>query len=311
MREIGEKLREAVHVQRFAGAVVAITDRHRTLWTEAFGDVTLDTIFHIASSSKPLAATTIFLLGSLDANARHLLSHSAGIFGNDTKDPVERDLLRNSHRALAEAAAGVIERPLIYPPGEGVAYSDAGIMLAGRSAEVAAGAEFDAIMRTLLLDPLGMRDTCYRCDRDLSTRLAVSHHRVGNKVQRAVLQHRVPKDGLIRVGGGLFSTAADLAAFLRFHLANAGRFGEMYVDQTGGRWHKDPMGGSNAGYGLGWQLGGGAIFHAGAFGSLIWAHQELGLGLVLLAQMPIMQIYGFWRELVSLFLAANQHPATP
>lgn len=67
------------------------------------------------------------------------------------------------------------------------------------------------------------------------------------------------------------------------------------------------MGGVNAGYGLGWQLGeigeGGAarvFFHAGAFGTLIWADAEAKLGVVLLTQAPIMHVYGFWRELVSL-----------
>jgi CubicO group peptidase (beta-lactamase class C family) len=305
------RLHEAVEGNRIPGAVIAVTDRRQTVWEEAFGFAdrecgrpqATDDIFFIASSTKPLAATTIFLMAQagrlfLDAHLKQLLSHSAGIFGNDTKDPIERDLLRNASRTLADAAAGIAARPLIYPPGESAVYSDAGIMLAGRAAEIAGAREFDQLMREMLLDPLEMRDTFYRSSGEIAPRLAVSHQRVAGKLQRAVLQHRLKQDGLIRVGSGLFSTAADLAKFLRLHLNHGERFAEMRCDQTGGQWHKDPMGGSNAGYGLGWQLGGGAFFHAGAFGSLIWADDEAGLGVVLLTQMPILQVYSLWRELV-------------
>ena len=309
--DIRARLLEAVERDRIPGAVIAVTDRRQTVWEEAFGFADRDTgrpqrtddIFFIASSTKALAATTIFLMAEagklpLDTHLKQLLSHSAGIFGNDTKDPIERDLLRNASRSLADAAAGIAARPLIYPPGEGAAYSDAGMMLAGRAAEVAGGREFDLLMREVLLDPCKMGDTFYRNAGDAAARLAVSHQRVAGKLQRAVLQHRLKQDGLIRVGSGLFSTAGDLAKFLRLHLSEGERFAEMRRDQTSGHWHKDPMGGSNAGYGLGWQLGGGAFFHAGAFGSLIWADPDLGLGVVLLTQMPIMQVYAFWRELV-------------
>jgi CubicO group peptidase (beta-lactamase class C family) len=312
---IRPRLREAIAGERIPGAVIAVTDPQQTIWEEAFGFADRETgrpqatddIFFIASSTKPLAATTIFLMAEagrlpLDAHLKQLLSHSAGVFGNDTKDPMERDLLRNASRSLADAAMGIAARPLIYPPGESAVYSDAGIMLAGRAAEVAGGREFDQLMRKVLLDPLEMRDTFYRNPGGAAARLAVSHQRTAGKLQRAALQHRLKQDGLIRVGSGLFSTAADLARFLRLHLAGGERFAEMHRDQTNGHWHKDPMGGSNAGYGLGWQLGAGAFFHAGAFGSLIWADPTAGLGVVLLTQMPIMQVYAFWREMIQEFI---------
>lgn len=308
MKLIQERLQAEVDAHRIHGAVVAITDRHELTWLHAAGDQRPDDIFFIASTSKALAATTIVILAEqgalrLDLHMRQLLSHTSGVFGNDTKDPVERDLLRNAGRTLAEAATGVAARPLIYAPGEGTSYSDAGMMLAGRAAEVATGQEFDAVMRDTLLAPLGMRDTFYRASQDVAPRLAVSYQRAGSKLQRAVLQHRLKHDGLIRVGSGLFSTAADLAAFLRFHLSTGDRFAGMRRDHTGGRWQKDPMGGMNRGYGLGWQLGGAgpfeaAFFHAGAFGSLIWADATAGIGVVLLTQMPILQVYPFWRELL-------------
>ena len=311
MKEIRQRIQEAIAANLLPGAVVVVTNRDGLHWEEAFGFADrelgraqqIDDIFYIASSTKPLAATTIFMLGErgtlpFDRNMRRLLSHSAGIFGNDTTQLIERDLLRNSTRTLAEAATEIQARPLIYPPGEGTSYSDAGFMLAGRAAEVATGREFHVAMHQTLLAPLQMTDTFYRATYEDAPRQAVSYQRIDGFLKRAFLQHHLRRDGLVRVGSGLFSTGRDLAAFLRLHLATGNRFAEMRADQTAGRWRKDPMGGSNTGYGFGWQLGGGAFFHAGAFGSLLWAHPDAGLGVVLLTQMPILQIYPFWREVV-------------
>jgi CubicO group peptidase (beta-lactamase class C family) len=319
MQEIRQRIQEAIAANLLPGAVVMVTNRNGPRWEEAFGFADrelgraqqIDDIFFIASSTKALAATTVFMLGEqgtlpFDHNMRRLLSHSAGIFGNDTKQLIERDLLRNTARTLAEAAAEIQARPLIYTPGEGTSYSDAGFMLAGRAAEVATGREFHEAMHQTLLAPLEMSDTFYRAtsrtnrraNRDDAPRQAVLYQRTDGVLKRAFLQHRLRRDGLVRVGSGLFSTGGDLAAFLRLHLTTGNRFAEMHTDQTAGRWRKDPMGGSNTGYGFGWQLGGGAFFHAGAFGSFIWAHPEAGIGVVLLTQMPILQIYPFWREIV-------------
>src|SRR5580658_4388371 len=100
---IRARLQDAIAGERIPGAVIAVTDRQRTIWEEAFGFADresgrpqrADDIFFIASSTKPLAATTIFLMAEagrlvLDAHLKRLLSHSAGIFSNDTKDPIER-----------------------------------------------------------------------------------------------------------------------------------------------------------------------------------------------------------------------------
>jgi CubicO group peptidase (beta-lactamase class C family) len=318
MKEIRQRIQEAIAGNVLPGAVVVVTNRHGLQWEAAFGFADrelgraqqIDDIFFIASSTKALAATTIFMLGergtlSFDRNMRRLLSHSAGIFGNDTKQLIERDLLRNATRTLAEAAAEIQARPVIYPPGEDTVYSDAGFMLAGRAAEVATGREFHVAMHHTLLAPLQMTDTFYRATYEDAPRQAVSYQNVDGELRRAFLQHHLRRDGLVRVGSGLFSTGRDLAAFLRLHLAGGNRFAEMRADQTAGRWRKDPMGGTNSGYGLGWQLGGGTFFHAGAFGSFIWGHPEAGIGVVLLTQMPILQIYPFWKEIVMVIQGAK------
>ena len=161
------------------------------------------------------------------------------------------------------------------------------------------------MLRTRMTDPLGMHDTFYRPTHDVSARLAVMYHRTPTGLKRAGLQQKLRDSGLIKVGSGIVSSASDLARFLQMHLRDGENILprelalEMRRDQTGGRWNKDPMGGENSGYGLGWQLGDeGIFFHAGAFGSLIWADARRGRGVVLLAQTPIHNVYDLWRKVI-------------
>ena len=69
----------------------------------------------------------------------------------------------------------------------------------------ATGLEFDEVLRTRLTDPLGMRDTFYRTDHDVSARLAVMYHRTPHGLKRAGLQQKIRNSGLIKVGSGIVS----------------------------------------------------------------------------------------------------------
>jgi CubicO group peptidase (beta-lactamase class C family) len=289
---------------------VALT-AETVLHHEVFGAYREDHVFFLASSAKPIAASAMVFLEeegllSLDEPAgrwfpqldarvtlRRLLSHSAGIFGNQTEAPAQKDLLHNRGRTLAEAAEAIAAQPLDHPPG-GVAYSDAGFQLAGRIAELVTGLGFDEMVRDRLTIPLGMPETYFAGPEWRRLQPA----QAGVTGQPEGLPHK-----LIRCGSGAFSTAADLTRFLQFHLREP--HAEMRRDQTGGRWTQDPMGGSNAGYGLGWQLGeldergiARVFFHAGAFGTLLWADAEGDRGVILLTQAPILRVYAFWRELL-------------
>lgn len=307
-----QRIQQAIADDKLAGCVYAVVDRDRVLLEGALGfadreagrPAAVDDLFFIASTSKALAATAILTVVPLE-EVRRLLSHTAGVFPNSTKDAAQAGLTRDPNRTLAEAAEAIAAQPLAFPAGEGAAYSDAGFFLAGRQAEVATGLEFHEVLRARLTEPLGMPDTFYRAPRDVSARLAVMYHRSPAGLKRAGLQQKLREGGLIKVGSGIVSCARDLARFLQLHLRDGENLLprelalEMRRDQTGGRWKADPMGGENSGYGLGWQLGDpGIFFHAGAFGSLIWADAQRGRGVVLLAQTPIHNVYDLWRKVI-------------
>jgi CubicO group peptidase (beta-lactamase class C family)/type 1 glutamine amidotransferase len=123
---------------------------------------------------------------------RHLLSHTAGFWGNKKTTPEKRDLIRNPKRPLDEAVKGIAKYELLYEPGTQFLYSGSGYCVAGRVAEAALGDQsFEKIAQDALFRPLGMNRTTYA---PTSAR------------------------PFILVGGSLKSTLDDMAVFGQMHL---------------------------------------------------------------------------------------------
>jgi len=92
---------------------------------------------------------------------RQLLQHTAGLpdYGG----------LRDYHEAVARGDAPWSEERLLtrvdaerllFPPGQGWAYSNVGYLLVRRLVEQAAGADLDAALRRLVFAPLGVSGVC-------------------------------------------------------------------------------------------------------------------------------------------------------
>ncbi|KAA2262553.1 beta-lactamase family protein [Solihabitans fulvus] len=151
--------------------------------------------------ADPLARKTITL--------RHLLTHSAGFLGDvgiDTGWGTD---------ALAGAADQFDELPQVFPPGEVFSYSNTGFMLAGRVAEVVSDTPFEDLVRTRLLEPLGMNDSMF-LPWDVLTR----RHAVGHTVREGVaaVAHTIGLPRSAAPAGGLWSTARDQLRWARFFL---------------------------------------------------------------------------------------------
>jgi len=123
---------------------------------------------------------------------RHLLSHTAGFWGNKKTTAEKRDLIRNPKRPLDEAVKGLAKYELLHEPGTQFLYSGSGYCVAGRVAEAALGDQsFEKIAQDALFRPLGMNRTTYA---PTSAR------------------------PFILVGGSLRSTLDDMAVFGQMHL---------------------------------------------------------------------------------------------
>ena len=210
--------------------------------------MTVDTMFRIASMTKPVTSLAVMqlveqgrlslddpaekylpqlanltVLESFDAKTgvytvrpakraptvRHLLTHTAG-FGYNFTSPIVRDF---KPRAGDAYPAG----PLLFDPGEQWLYST-GIDWGGRIVEKLSGKNLETYFRDHIFVPLGMTDTAYNPPDDRKPRLTVVHRRrpdgmfEADPVQPA---WTVPQPV---GGGGLASTASDYIRFLQMLL---------------------------------------------------------------------------------------------
>ena len=189
--------------------------------------MTLDTVFDLASLTKPLAtAASVFVLVErgllqLDAPAslvwpelgqgdkaaitiRQLLTHTAGLMP-DT--PLE------DYRDRATALRGIVERPLVAPPGERFLYSDVGYQILGEIVERQSGLPLDVFATRNLFEPLGMAATRFGLDPTQRPRAAPTERREGRWIRGEVHDPRAAALGGVAGHAGLFSTAADVGRF--------------------------------------------------------------------------------------------------
>ncbi len=211
----------------------------------------------------------------------------------------QRVLMRALGHSLAEAVRRTARYHLAAEPGSRFAHSGAAFSVAGRVAEVAAGAPFDELLRNLVLDPLGMGRTTFRPGRDELASMPVTYAK-GPSGLVPVAPAAPSRDParLVLVSVGLASTLDDCARFLQSHLED-GRFGDTRVlSEASARLmrtsHTAGVEGvpEGKGYGLGWFIDrmsatGEAltVSHCGALGSALWIEFDRSVVGVLLAQM--------------------------
>ena len=251
--EIDTYLQQAVQNTQIPGLVALAVDKDHVIYSTAVGrrnvagdePTTLNTIFRLASMTKPVAATAIMMLVekgvlSLDdpistyvpefanrevieqfdvtdgshttrpatgeVTIRHLLSHSSGLAYGFASDVVTR---------LSEGGGSANDLPLLYDPGAGWSYAG-GIGIVGRVLERIEGRGLDSYIRERIFEPLGMHDTSYIVP-------AAKHHRVAtaHRPENGVLVERPrPVDirSTVSGDGGLYGTAGDYAKFIQLFL---------------------------------------------------------------------------------------------
>jgi len=193
--------------------------------------------FRIGSVSKTFVWTAALLLvdrGQLDLDAdvnrylksfkvspafdepvtmRQLMAHRAGFEDSFQVFGVADD----DQRPLAELLAAH-QPKRIHPPGSRTSYSNWGSALAAQLVADVAGEDYGSFLRRELLDPLGMRDTGWngptRGDGADKARLAHGYSAQGDVLKA----ERDLQLGAYWPAGGMSTTAADMARWMRFHL---------------------------------------------------------------------------------------------
>jgi CubicO group peptidase (beta-lactamase class C family) len=278
---------------------------HRT----AFGKATPDTVFLIASISKPMTATGIMRLVdrrvlSLDdpvhkhipefagadrasMTLRHLLTHTSGL-----PDMLpENDALRKRHAPLSEFVALTCKTPLLFKPGTQCRYQSMGILLAAEIAQRVTRKPFRDYLQEAVFGPLAMTQTS----------LGLGGRKIADTAQCQVTGNddwnwNSPYwRNLGSPWGGVHSTASDIALILEYFLHPTGivlrpaTAASMIVDQNRGL---------NRPYGIGWAVGpggfpkecSGRVFgHGGSTGTTSWADPVSDTAFVLLTTLPAVQ----------------------
>jgi CubicO group peptidase (beta-lactamase class C family) len=229
------------------GAVVLVVHDGHVVWRKAYGlrarkpaevPMTVDTVFDLASLTKPIAtAMSVMVLverGKLRLSDR--VAQHVRAFGQNGKDKVtvEQLLLHTSGLIADNAEADyrdgrdkALERlhalALRAEPGERFTYSDLGYIVLGEVVEEVSGKPLDAFAHEHVFAPLGMNETGFRPEGKLKERAAPTEQRDGRWLVGEVHDPRAAHLGGVAGHAGLFSTADDLAVFAQM-LLNGGSY---------------------------------------------------------------------------------------
>jgi CubicO group peptidase (beta-lactamase class C family) len=216
--------------------------------------MTPDTIFDLASLTKPIATTTAILLlvhdGVVDLDApvskylpvfserdkdavtiRHLLTHSSGLkpWRAFHELLIQRER-KTGERLLTTPAAKefVVERVLrsglVHEPGEAAVYGDLDFIALGAVVEAVSHQGLDAFAKQRIFDPLGMQETFFvplheggGVPDPLRRRIAATEN---CPWRERIVWGEVHDPNAWAMGGvaghaGLFSTAGDVMKFAR------------------------------------------------------------------------------------------------
>ncbi|HEY7852452.1 MAG TPA: serine hydrolase [Caulobacteraceae bacterium] len=315
--------RQSIQNDTVPGIAVAVVQGDRLVYAAGFGvaDVTTgrkvdaDTVFQLASVSKPLASTVVAELvgeGKI-AWASRISDLDPGF---ELADPwVTREVRIDdlfSHRAgLVEHAGDLLEdlgfsraetlRRLRYGKPGGAfrasyAYTNFGLTEAAVAAARPYGLDWEDAAESCLFRPLGMASTSYRyADFTARADKALGHVKVsGRWVQK---YHRDPDTEA--PAGGASSSVNDLAKWMRLQLSGGTFEGRRIVNEAAlaethapqARTGSNPITGAPQFYGLGWNVnhdpqGRLRLSHSGAFalgaGTMVYLVPSEHLGVVVL-----------------------------
>lgn len=263
MSAIRDVLEDGVGRGAYPGAVLVVSQAGTRVLEEVVGKrssekgsepMQLDTVFDLASLTKPLATTLAFLVlvrqGRLSfddrvtrffhnfgvhqkthVTFRHLLTHSSGLAAHRAFYKEASKLARRKLNFLGsrEAKEWVFEQihreKLDHPPGEKAVYSDLGFMLLGQAVETISGLTLDRFCQRHLFAPVGLRALSFI---DLSQVRAQRVSPVAERIaptqkcawRKRILCGEVDDENAWAMGGvaghaGLFGAARDVDALGR------------------------------------------------------------------------------------------------
>lgn len=320
-----EKLaEETIKSNGAPGIAITVVHQDEVIYSKGFGVreagkpelVDADTVFQIASMSKPLTSTVLArMVGQKEVDwDDRIADHDPGFVMFDpyvTHEVRLRDML--CHRSGLPAHAGdlledigyskdeILHRLRYQPPSSsfraGYAYTNFGFSEAGYAAAKAVGKSWNDVAVEKLFKPLGMTSTSYQfADYEKAKNRAKNHVLVDGKWATKYIRQPDAQ----APAGGASSNIKDLAQWMRLHLAEGKFNGTQVVEADAlAETHTPqfvtgytPAEGRIGAYGLGWNVNderGGLITlnHSGEFSLGVRSQVALipieGLGITVLS----------------------------
>jgi len=253
---------------QLAGVTTLIARHGKVVHFDAYGvqnletkqPVTRDTIFRIASMTKPVVGVAMMMLWeegrwSLDdpvakhipefaslkvaspggpvaqatpMTMRQLMSHSAGFDVSagytDTKSIIDRD------QPLQAMIDKLAKLPLAAQPGTDWRYGPS-VDIQGYVVEKLSGQTLDVFLKTRIFDPLGMKDTGFWVDASKKGRVSNLHTYGEDKKIKTAERQSDPtrKPVFLSGGGGLLSTTEDYRRFAQMVLSGGEASGKRFI----------------------------------------------------------------------------------
>ncbi|MCO8122085.1 beta-lactamase family protein [Stieleria sp. TO1_6] len=314
---------QAIESGELPGAVVCFADAKKIRYLKAFGDrqvepsrepMTTDTVFDLASITKPVAtATSVLLLsdqGKLDLQ-RPVADYMPEFGANEKQSiTIEQCLLHTSGLIPDNALSDYDDGPEVAwqricqlkprsTPGSKFSYSDVGFIVLGKLVAQVSGTTLDQYASQNLYGPLNMQDTRFNPPSSLHQRIAATEKQGDGWLRGQVHDPRAARLDGVAGHAGLFSSASDLVTFAQNLMAaaddqspvfSAAMFQQMTAPHTVPRgtrtlgWdHQSPYS-SNRGE----ALSGAAFGHGGFTGTVLWIDPE--------------------KQLIFVFLSSRLHP---
>lgn len=296
---IRQHMEKFVDEKKIAGAVTLVARNGQIASFEAVGfqnirkklPMTRNTVFRIASMTKPFAAASVMMLceeGKLkldDPVEKYLpefrniwlasdMTDDRAVFIRPARNITIRDVLTHTSglsslpedapvSSIKEYNLVISGLPLLFQPGSQWSYSGSGITAAARIVEVLSGKKYEEFLSERIFIPLGMKNTIFYSD-NKSWDIVAALYQPSDDSSLVTGPEPGWLMGFPRPEGGLLSTAHDMYIWMQTML-NGGIFNgqRILTEQSVREMTKVNTGDLQTGFtdGMGFGLGFGVVRH--------------------------------------------------
>ena len=311
----------AIAAGKLPGCVLVVGRHDDVLVRRAYGSralapaptpMTVDTVFDLASLTKPLATATSTMVlverGKIDLKApasryvpelarlpaftvEQLLLHTSGL---PAATPIA-DYGLADRAAVMRRLGQSLEGKLKTAPGEKFVYTDVGFIVLEEIVRRTSGKDLATFAREEIWEPLDMEETGFLPSPALRARAAPTEQREGAWMQGDVHDPRAFALGGVAGHAGVFSTADDLSRFARAMLGRGALDGKRVLAERTFETLTTRHDTSSGGRALGWDrdskfathrsalLSNRAFGHGGFTGTAMWIDPGKDLYVVFLS----------------------------